>query len=170
MQWYSLHFSPKHLMYILYVRVDESMSLTASMLLLILCMYIVQTAVHYCRQFLYQRVDRVLGFFSSRPNWEPLPPHPQASVSPPLWFRGGGGTLACGRGGGEVQFGRGDRHCGIRGIYVLCGFIHSLYLSCAFLKSLPKTWPILYMYCTVHPKNTTLQKVAHFFTLILLCA
>jgi hypothetical protein len=42
MQWYSPHFSPKHLMYILYVREDESMSLTASMLLLILCMYTVQ--------------------------------------------------------------------------------------------------------------------------------
>jgi hypothetical protein len=47
-----------------------------------------------------QRVDRVLGFFSSRPNWDPPPPpHPQASVSH-FWFRGGGNTLACGRGGG----------------------------------------------------------------------
>ncbi len=34
------------------------------------------------------RVDRVLGFFSSRPNWDL--PHPQASVSPPLIPKGGG--------------------------------------------------------------------------------
>jgi hypothetical protein len=38
------------------------------------------------------RVDRVLGFFSSRPNWfgHPPPPHPQVSVSP--LFGSGGGT------------------------------------------------------------------------------
>ncbi len=41
----------------------------------------------------------------------------------PLWFRGGGDTLACGRGGGRdpIQIGRGDRLCGTLGIYVLCG-------------------------------------------------
>jgi hypothetical protein len=43
----------------------------------------------------------VLGFFSSRQNWDP--PQPQESVPPPplLWFRGGGGgsTLALVRGG-----------------------------------------------------------------------
>ncbi len=48
----------------------------------------------------YHRVDRVLGFFSSRPNLDP-PPHPQASASP-LWFRGRD-TLACGRGGGHGE-------------------------------------------------------------------
>jgi hypothetical protein len=63
------------------------------------------------------RVDRGLGFFSSRPNWEPPPPHPQASAPPPLVP---GGTLACEREGGGSQFGRGDRHCGTLGIYVLC--------------------------------------------------
>ncbi len=31
----------------------------------------------------HHRVDRVLGFFSSRPNWDPLPPLPLESVSPP---------------------------------------------------------------------------------------
>ncbi len=30
------------------------------------------------------RVDRVPGFFSSRPNWDLLHPHPQVSVFPPL--------------------------------------------------------------------------------------
>jgi hypothetical protein len=47
------------------------------------------------------RVDRRLGFFSSRPNWDPPPPHPQANVSPPPLVPGGGGggnTLACRRG------------------------------------------------------------------------
>ncbi len=29
--------------------------------------------------------------------------------------------LKCGRGGGESQFGRGDRHCGSLDLYVLCG-------------------------------------------------
>jgi hypothetical protein len=55
-----------------------------------------------------RRVDRVLGFFSSRPNWNPPPPHPQASVSPPPFGSGGGGwggagdTLPCRRRGGGV--------------------------------------------------------------------
>jgi hypothetical protein len=35
------------------------------------------------------RVDRVLGFFSSRSNWDSPSPHPQASA-PCLWFRGEG--------------------------------------------------------------------------------
>jgi hypothetical protein len=42
------------------------------------------------------RVDRVLGFFSSRPNWRirtppPSPSRPQASVSPPFGWGVGGG-------------------------------------------------------------------------------
>ncbi len=45
------------------------------------------------------RVDRVLGFFSSRPNWDPPPPHQQVSVSPPPLIPGGD-TLACGKAGG----------------------------------------------------------------------
>ncbi len=32
------------------------------------------------------RVDRVLGFFSNRPNWDPHTHSPKG-----LWFRGGGG-------------------------------------------------------------------------------
>ncbi len=46
------------------------------------------------------RVDRVLGFFSSRPNWDPHTPSPAGEcVSPPLVW-GGGYTLACGKRGG----------------------------------------------------------------------
>ena len=48
----------------------------------------------------------MLGFFSGRPNWDPI------------WFRGGTHSLAGERVGGS-QFGRGDRHCGTLGIYVL---------------------------------------------------
>jgi hypothetical protein len=36
------------------------------------------------------RVDSVLGFFSSRPNWSPPTPSPAGECAPP-WFRGGGG-------------------------------------------------------------------------------
>jgi hypothetical protein len=43
--------------------------------------------------FRTHRVDRVPGFPSSRPNRVRSPPHPQASVAP-LWFVGGGDTLA----------------------------------------------------------------------------
>ncbi len=37
------------------------------------------------------RVDRVLGFFSSRPNWDPpFTPSPAGECVPtPVWFRGG---------------------------------------------------------------------------------
>jgi hypothetical protein len=45
-------------------------------------------------------VHRVPGFLSSRTNWLPQPPLPQASVAPP-WFQGGGGTLLRERGRGE---------------------------------------------------------------------
>ncbi len=48
----------------------------------------------------YHRVDRVLGFFSSRPNWDftPSPAGECATTPPPLlWFRREY-TLACGRG------------------------------------------------------------------------
>jgi hypothetical protein len=38
----------------------------------------------YSKKSLHHRVDRVLGLFSSRLNWDPPPPHPQTNVSPPL--------------------------------------------------------------------------------------
>ncbi len=70
------------------------------------------------------RVDRVLGFFFSRPNWNP-PFHPlnRWRVCPLLLWSGGGGTRTCRRGvGGWSLFGRGDRHCGAYsiGINVFC--------------------------------------------------
>ncbi len=52
----------------------------------------------------------VPGFLSSRPNWLPPPPHPQACVAP-LWFLGGTHSLA-GEVGGGSQFGRRGRHSG----------------------------------------------------------
>jgi hypothetical protein len=48
------------------------------------------------------RVDRVLGFISSRLNWDPQPPHPQAMCPPPpLWFQGGDTLAGEGVGTGE---------------------------------------------------------------------
>jgi hypothetical protein len=62
------------------------------------------------------RVDRALGIFSSRPNWDSLTPSPAGeSVHPPL-VQGGGG--------GGSQFRRGDRHCSTPGIHVPCGPQH----------------------------------------------
>ncbi len=46
------------------------------------------------------RVDRVLGFFSSRPKWDSPTPAPAGEYAPPPLFPGGGDTLACGRRGG----------------------------------------------------------------------
>ncbi len=50
-------------------------------------------------------IPRVPQCLSPRPNWDPPPPLPQASVSPGT--KGGGGTLPCEwGGGGGGQFGR----------------------------------------------------------------
>jgi hypothetical protein len=43
---------------------------------------------------LHTAQSSVIGFFSSRPNWDPPPPQPQDSVSPPLLWLGGGGAGA----------------------------------------------------------------------------
>ncbi len=60
------------------------------------------SSVHHIKEVwipLSKRVDRVLGFFSSRPNWDALPtPFPEVECAPSLWFQGD--TLAYGRGGG----------------------------------------------------------------------
>jgi hypothetical protein len=57
------------------------------------------------------RVDRVLRFFSNRPNWDSPIPSPAGECAP---------RLVAGEGGGS-QFRRGDRHCSSLDIYVLCG-------------------------------------------------
>ncbi len=65
----------------------------------------------------------ITRLFLQSSNWDHLT---RRRVSPlPLWFWGGD-TLACGK-GGESQFGRGDRHCGTPGIYVLCDFYTYLF-------------------------------------------
>ncbi len=71
--------------------------------------------------FCDHRVYRVPGFFSSRPNWVPTPPHP-------LLPCGGGTHSLAGERVGGSQFGRVrvDRHCGTQGtrtlyVYVLFG-------------------------------------------------
>jgi hypothetical protein len=64
------------------------------------------------------RVDRVLGFFSSRLLH---PPHPHARVFPPPLVQGGDIHSLAGEGMGGSQFRRENRRCGTLGIYVLCG-------------------------------------------------
>jgi hypothetical protein len=63
-----------------------------------------------CMDYIH-RVNRVRGFFSSRPNWDyPTPLTPWRVSSPLLWFGGVGGggyTLAWGRGGCGPRFRRG---------------------------------------------------------------
>ncbi len=59
----------------------------------------------------YQRADRVLSFFSSRPNWGPPPPHTRV-CNPPLVPEGGWAFLPAEQGVGVSQFGRGGIHCG----------------------------------------------------------
>ncbi len=50
----------------------------------------------------YQRVGRVLSFFSSRWNWDSPNPSPASECTPPPFGSGGRGTLAGERGGGRV--------------------------------------------------------------------
>jgi hypothetical protein len=77
------------------------------------------------RQGKQHRVDRALGFFSSRPNWvSPTPSSAGERVTPPHFGGGGGGwyTHSLAREGvWGSQCGRGDRHCVTLGIYVLYG-------------------------------------------------
>jgi hypothetical protein len=68
---------------------------------------------------LYHRVDRVLGFFSSRPHWNSPTPSPAGECVPPPFGWGGGAHSLAGEWLGESQFRRGDRHCSTLGIYVL---------------------------------------------------
>jgi hypothetical protein len=70
------------------------------------------------------RVDRVLGFFSSRPNWDSPTPSPADKCAPPPLVPGGD-PLACGKGVERSQFQRGDRHCGTLGIIYMCFVIFS---------------------------------------------
>ncbi len=62
------------------------------------------------------RVDRVLGFYSSRPNRDP--PTRRRAFPLPLWFRWGTHLLAK-EGVGGSQLGRGDRYCGTLSFHLL---------------------------------------------------
>ncbi len=81
----------------------------------------VQRCTYRIQNFHAHRVDRVISFFSSRRNWDsPTPSHAGECVPPPL-VQGEGTHSLAGERVGESQFLRGDRHCGMLGIYVLCG-------------------------------------------------
>ncbi len=62
------------------------------------------TIFYYCTNrsiaFYIHRVDRVLGFFSSRPNWDSPTPSPAGECAP-LWFWGEGHTGLRERGWGS---------------------------------------------------------------------
>jgi hypothetical protein len=66
----------------------------------------VNSSYEYCETVQYlgvgttHRVDILLGFFSSRPNWDPPPPYPQGIVFPLLWYRKGGTHSLAGERGG----------------------------------------------------------------------
>ncbi len=76
----------------------------------------------------------MLGFFSSRPNWDfPQPLTPRRVPPPPPLVQGGGAHSLAGEGVGWSQFRRGDRHCGTLGIYVLC---EVLYCKINWLKTI----------------------------------
>ncbi len=64
-------------------------------------------------------------------------PHPLCMCSE------GEDTLACGRGGGGSQFGRGDRHCGTLGIY--CMYFVREFIPLDYFRRTP---------CTVTIKNS----------------
>jgi hypothetical protein len=78
----------------------------------------------------YHRVDRVLGFFFSRPNWDPPPPipSPTGECVPSFGSEGGTHSLA-GEGMGESEFGRGHRHWGTLSIYICTLFQYTLVFS-----------------------------------------
>jgi hypothetical protein len=66
------------------------------------------------------RVDRVISFLSSRPNWNFPTPSPASEFIPPPFSSGGKHTcLRERRVGSQLQ--RGERHCGTLGIFVLSG-------------------------------------------------
>jgi hypothetical protein len=70
---------------------------------------------------IHHRVERVLGFFSSRQEWDPPTPSPAGECIPSACGSRGGTHSLAGEGVGKPQFGREDRHCVTLGIYVLCG-------------------------------------------------
>ncbi len=75
------------------------------------------------------RLDRVLGFFTSRPNWDP-PPNPSLAGEcspPPLVFLGGTYSLAGGGVGVGSKSDEGTEHCGTLDICVLCESIVQAY-------------------------------------------
>ncbi len=81
------------------------------------------------RDYTIRRVPQCL---SPRPNWVRPPPFPQASV-PPSPGQKGDATLACGWGGGLIQFGRLVRKPGT---------LSTLWLRGSFLLTTSSQWYI----------------------------
>ncbi len=128
------------------------------------------TTLHICCQVgirtdgSVHRVDRVLSFFSSRRNWDSPAPSPALEV-PPLWFRGGGATLACGRGGGGPIPTRGPTlfyQC------ILCGSVSRMQCSgsVSFGASMIRIRNYLYRSEAFHQQATKLRKTFFFFSFV----
>ncbi len=103
------------------------------------------------------RVDRVLGFFSRRPNWDSPTPSPAGeNVSPPLVP--GGDTLSCGRGrGGGVPI-RTRRQT----------LWYSRYIHMYFVGSLMCIWSQIHE-STVHSLLTDWVSLIWYYTLSAVC-
>ncbi len=68
------------------------------------------------------KVDRVLGFSSSRPNWDPPPPQPAGefgSPPPPPWVPGGGTHLLGGQGLGGPNTDEGTDTL-VKNVHIYC--------------------------------------------------
>jgi hypothetical protein len=102
---------------------------------------------------LRHRVDRVLSFFSNRPNWDP-PTHssPGECVPAPLWFREGEGTHSlAGEGGGGPNSDEGaDTGTLSTRIYVLCSLRGNICKQSPF-DVLQEVWNEQYNVCTLWP-------------------
>jgi hypothetical protein len=77
------------------------------------------------------RASKIPAFSPVVQNGTPPPPHPHGECVPPTFDSGGGTHSLAEEGVGVSQFGRGDWHCCILGIYVLCnGWEHYVPYRC----------------------------------------
>ncbi len=80
-----------------------------------------------------QSIGRVLSFSPVVGIGTPPTPHPKASVSPPLWFRGGGAHSLAREGVGESEFRRWDIRCGTLYIQYVYFVAYTLLLSFTYV-------------------------------------
>ncbi len=96
----------------------------------------------------------MLGFFTSHLNWDSPTPSPGGEYVPSPFGSGGGGHNRMLERGWGSQFGRGDRHCGTLGIYVLCD-MEQAYLKKTVQPFLPS---VLAVHLCRHPSSTQRER------------